>query len=240
MVCFYAPVRCNGEVIGVLRGAYLAEEYLKDMLTTTYFGEAANVYLSMPDGTVIASSDGRTYQRELIDELTGTGVIDGKTAEGVRNIFVQGGEGAFLCTRDSKTDNICAMYLHENKYVLVQTFPKSVTQSMIRDENFVGIRLEIMLIGLFVLYIISLIVRGEQEKKRLEKENREMGYIINGVNTLFTHFAMVDFETNTYQYLSGTGRKNKGLAESGRYEELTAYLCSLLVEEKDRRACRAA
>ncbi|MDE7045544.1 MAG: hybrid sensor histidine kinase/response regulator, partial [Acetatifactor sp.] len=34
MLCFYSPVRYNGEIIGVLRGAYLAEEYLKDMLST--------------------------------------------------------------------------------------------------------------------------------------------------------------------------------------------------------------
>ena len=31
MVNFYAPVRYKGEIIGVLRGAYLAEEYLQDM-----------------------------------------------------------------------------------------------------------------------------------------------------------------------------------------------------------------
>ncbi|MCI8377587.1 MAG: response regulator [Lachnospiraceae bacterium] len=234
MLCFYAPVRYDGKVIGVLRGAYLAEEYLKDMLKTTYFGEPANVYLSMPDGTVIASSSGKEYGRELIEELTKTGVIDGKAADGVRKIFKNGGEGAFLCSSDSETDNICSMYLPQNRYVLTQTFPKNVTQRMIHDENFVGIRLEAMLIGLFVLYIISLIVRTERARKRLEKENREMGYIINGVNTLFTRFAMVDFETDTYQYLSGTAPKNSGMKECGNYEDLAVHLCSILVNEKDR------
>lgn len=234
MLCFYAPVYYDGKVIGVLRGAYLAEEYLKDMLHTTYFGEAANVYLSMPDGTVIAGSDGRTYERKLVDELTGDGVIDEKAADGVRKVFEHGGEGAFLCDSDSKTDNICTMYLPNNKYVLTQTFPKNVTQSMVRAENWIGIRLEIMLIGLFVIYIISLIVRGEREKKRLEKENREMGYIIDGVNTLFTRFVMVDFETDTYQYLAGTVPENSGLKECGRYEDLTAHLCAILADEKDR------
>ena len=43
MACFYAPVYSGGEIIGVLRGAYLAEEYLKNMLHTTYFGEEAGV-----------------------------------------------------------------------------------------------------------------------------------------------------------------------------------------------------
>ena len=234
MLCFYAPVRYDGKVIGVLRGAYLAEEYLKDMLKTTYFGEPANVYLSMPDGTVIASSSGKEYGRKLIEELTKTGVIDGKAANGVRKIFKNGGEGAFLCSSDSETDNICSMYLPKNRYVLTQTFPKNVTQRMIHDENFVGIRLEAMLIGLFVLYIISLIVRREWARKRLEKENREMGYIIDGVNTLFTRFAMVDFETDTYQYLSGTAPKNSGMKECGNYEDLAVHLCSILVNEKDR------
>ncbi len=234
MLCFYAPVRYDGKVIGVLRGAYLAEEYLKDMLKTTYFGEPANVYLSMPDGTVIASSSGKEYGRKLIEELTKTGVIDGKAANGVRKIFKNGGEGAFLGSSDSETDNICSMYLPKNRYVLTQTFPKNVTQRMIHDENFVGIRLEAMLIGLFVLYIISLIVRRERARKRLEKENREMGYIIDGVNTLFTRFAMVDFETDTYQYLSGTAPKNSGMKECGNYEDLAVHLCSILVNEKDR------
>ena len=54
MACFYAPVYYEGQVIGVLRGAFLAEEYLRSMLATTYFGEEANVFLCAPDGRVIA------------------------------------------------------------------------------------------------------------------------------------------------------------------------------------------
>ena len=54
MACFYTPVRYEGEIIGVLRGAFLAEEYLQSMLSTTYFGEAAEVFLCTPDGRVIA------------------------------------------------------------------------------------------------------------------------------------------------------------------------------------------
>lgn len=39
MACFYAPVYYQGKIIGVLRGAFLAEEYLRSMLATTYFGK---------------------------------------------------------------------------------------------------------------------------------------------------------------------------------------------------------
>ena len=80
MVSFYAPVRYQGEIIGVLRGSYLAEEYLKDMLTTSYFGEAADVYLCMENGRAIASSEGDIYEEDLIDKLVETNVIDAQAA----------------------------------------------------------------------------------------------------------------------------------------------------------------
>ena len=234
MACFYAPVRYKGEIFGVLRGAYTAEENLRDMLTTTYFGEEAGVFLCTPDGRIIASSNDTTYDEKIIDMLLNSGMIDKNAAANVKEIFENGGEGAFACDSKSKTDNICVMYLEKNNYVLVQTFPKNVTQSMIRDENLIGVQLEIMLIGLFIIYIVTLLIRAGRKKKLLEQENLEMGYIINGVNTLFSRFAMVDFETDTYQYLSGTRPEDSGLAVSGSYKDLSKYLCSIMIEDDDR------
>ena len=235
MACFYAPVYAKDEVVGVLRGAYLAEEYLEDMLTTTYFGEEAVVFLCTPEGRVIASSNNTTYEKNLLEVLVELGVIDKNTAIDAQGIFENGGAGAFVCAPGCETDNICVVCLSENNFVLVQTFPKNVTQRMIKDENFVGIRLEIMLIGLFVLYIVALLIRAGRQKKILEKKNREMGYIISGVNTLFSRFILVDFETDTYQLLSGTMPENSGLALSGSYEALADYMCSVLLDEDERR-----
>ncbi len=230
MACFYAPVYYKGEIVGVLRGAFLAQEYLKNMLTTTYFGEEAQVFLCAPDGRVIASSDGTDYEGHLLDALTETEVIDQAAAGEVRRIFENGGDGAFACSPSSKTDNICVAYLPESDYVIVQTFPKNVTQRMIAEENLVGIQLEIMLIAVFAAYIIFIIIRSRRKRKQLEKENREMGYIISGVNTLFSRFAMVDLEKDTYQYLSGTRPEGDGIAESGRYRNLVVYLAGFVEE----------
>ena len=233
MLCFYAPVRYQGEIIGVLRGAYLAEEYLKDMLATTYFGEAASVHLCMPDGRILACSDAKGHDGKIIDLLLETGVIDKDTAKRAEAVFQNGGEGAFVCDSGSKTDNICVRYLSENDFVLTQTFPKKVTENMIKDENFVGIQLEAMLIGLFIVYIFALLIRARREKKQLKKENQEMGYIINGVNTLFSRFVMVDFETDQYQYLAGTRPEDDELSVRGTYRELTDYLCKNLLKDSD-------
>lgn len=234
MVSFYAPVHYKDKLIGVFRGAYMAEKYLQKMLSTTYFGEQADVFLCMPDGAVIANSNNQVYDKDLVVTLEETGVIDRDTALKTREIFDKGGEGAFICTSKCKTDNICVINLPGNDFVFVQTFPKNVTQRMIKDENLVGIRLESILVVLFVIYIISLLIRARRERKLLEEENREMGYIISGVNTLFTRFAMVDFEAGTYNYLAGTTPEDDSLAVSGKYTGFIKHLCSSLTEEEDK------
>ena len=236
MSCFYAPIHYEGEVIGVLRGAFLAEEHLQSMLATTYFGEAAGVYLCTSEGSVIASSNGSgAYTGNLVDALISDGVIDEGTAVKVKEVFKNGGKGAFVCEPDCKTDNICITYLDDNNFVLVQTFPKDVTQEMIRIENLIGIQLEAILIGLFAMYIVMLLIRARWEKKLLEEQNREMGYIINGVRTLFNRFTVVNLETDTYRYLAGTKPENSNIAVSGPYEDLIEHLCSIMIEETDRR-----
>ncbi len=234
MACFYAPISYGGEVTGVLRGSYLAEEYLKDMLAASYFGEKADVFLCTPEGRVIASSDVDKIEGDLLEILLGGGIIDQGTAGKVRDAFQNGGDGAFLCGPGSKTDNICVAHLPENGYVLVQAFPTSVTQAMVKAENLVGIQLEAMLIGLFLIYVVILIVRSSRKKKLLKQENQEMGYIITGVNKLFPRYAMVDFETDSYQYLSGTRSEGSVLPEAGPYQDLLEYLGSLMEEESVR------
>lgn len=235
MIRFYSPVYYDGRIIGVLWGAYMAEEYLADMLTTSYFGEAADVFLCMPDQTIVADSTPQKYEeKKLVETLVQNGVIDEKTADTVSEIFEKGGEGAFNCDADSKTDNICVTYLPKSGYVLVQTFPKNVTQSMIQAANRVGIILEGILVILFLIYVALLLVHNRKEKKLLEQENREMGYIIGGVTTLFSRFAMVNFETDTYQYLAGTRPEDSKITGSGSYEDLSTYLCSIMLEENSR------
>ena len=42
---YYAPLRHQDEIFGMLLGLYFAEDYLQEMLETNYFGEAATVFL---------------------------------------------------------------------------------------------------------------------------------------------------------------------------------------------------
>ncbi|MCM1038054.1 MAG: response regulator [Ruminococcus sp.] len=85
---------------------------------------------------------------------------------------------------------------------------------------------EIVLIVLFAAYIVIVLIRTRHKRKALEKENREMGYIISGVNTLFSRFAMMDFELDTYQYLAGTQPEDGGIADHGDYRDIMNYLAA--------------
>ncbi|MCM1136737.1 MAG: response regulator [Clostridium sp.] len=232
---FYAPVWDDDKVSGVLLGLYLAEDYLQEILETSYFGEEADVYLCTQNGEVIASSSGEKQEKLLPEVLRDTGVIDAKTAENVWEVFRgEAEEKGYLCASGSLTDNLCALHVPETDYILVQAFPKSVTQTMIREANRTGMILQVILIALFILYIMLLLVRSRRQRRQLERENREMGYIIGGVRTLFARFILVDMEEGSYQYLAGTAPERGELDASGPYEDFTDYLCSFLTDAEER------
>ena len=224
MAVFYAPVEYDGQTIGVLLGIYFAEDYLRDMLSADYFGEPADAFLCTRDGAVIASSSGGSYDRPLPDALRAAGSIDAETAGLVREAFQEDAEDAgFICAPGSLTDNLCVFHIPNSEYILVQTFPKSVTQAMIRNANHAGMVLQIILIVLFAIYILVLLIRGRAQRKTLEKQNTQFGYVLDGLNTLFSsRYLTADLENNTYSYMRGIQPLSGGLATEGAYPDIIA------------------
>ena len=221
-IMFYAPVTVNGEIIGINRGSYVAEQCLKEILHTTYFGEPSVTWLCMPNGRVIASSDDLEYGEEgLPDILEKGGFVDSSTAQAVRNVFEKGGEGAFICAEGSRTDNLCVSYIPDSQYVLVQAFPPNVTKRMINRANAAGISLEIALIVLFVVYFILVIVNSVKQRRVLEDENRQINYVLKGLNTLFSSkYLTVDLETGIYSYTAGVKLSDNQAMREGAYSDI--------------------
>ncbi len=234
MINFYAPIYYKGEIAGVLQGAYYAKQYLQTMLASSHFGEDINVYLCTKSGDSIASSDGVIHEGNLLNLLFLNGVIDKETAAAAEKSLDKGEACAFICDDESSANNICIIPLPKSDYVLIQTFPQNITQSMIGAANRTGMMLEALLIGFFVLYILLLMIQERKEKRRLKELNREFSYVISSVKTLFTRFILADFEEDTYQYLAGTSPERDGFAPRGRYEAFARHMCSYLAEEEDR------
>jgi len=221
-IMFYAPVQLDGEIIGIIRGSYVAEQYLNKILDTTYFGEFCPTWLCMPGGEVIANSDDQDYgEGSLPDILESRGFIDSRTADGVREIFENGGQNAFICEGGSATDIICVTYLPNYDFVLVQTFPPNVTRSMINRANEAGIGLEVALIMLFAVYFIVVVVNSMKQRRALEVENRQISYVLKGLNTLFSSkYLTVDLETGVYSYIARMKLSDNRAVTEGTYADI--------------------
>ncbi len=237
MMVFYAPI-CRGKnVDGMFLGLYFAEEYLRDMLATSYFGEDADVFLCTTDGRVLASSNGGAYGDMLLDSLSESGVIDAATAKAAQPVFTDGGEVALLCSKGCKTDNICVINLPKHNYVLVQTFPQNVTQAMVARANMAGVVLEICLIALFVIYIVFLVVRAGRQCKKLETENKTFSDVLHGVNILFSsRYLIADLEDDHYTYMAGAGPVNTSIPMEGVYSQIMKFHAADLIGEEEKEA----
>lgn len=239
MMVFYAPVYSGQEIAGVLAGLYFAENYLRDMLAVDYFGETADVFLCSQDGKMIASSGAGDYGENLLDSLTESGVIDAGTAKASQAVFTDGGEVALLCGKGCKTDNLCVIDLPEYKYVLVQAFPKDVTQSMVNRADMAGIKLEICLLVMFLIYIAFLIVRAGRQRKVLETENKMINDVLRGMNIIFSsRYLMINLETNRYAYIAGSGPMNADIPLEGVYSELIEAQANDIIEDERKELFR--
>ena len=174
MAVAYAPVVHDDEVIGVLLGLYFAENYLSEMLEVSYFGEPADTFLCTQDGMAIAASNTVSYDRPLLDVLQESGQIDSLTAEKAWEVFHRntGSEG-FICRAGSGTDNLCVTCIPDSDHILVQAFPQSITQAMLKRANHAGMILQGILTGLFAVYIVILVLQAQRRRLQLERESQE-------------------------------------------------------------------
>ena len=237
MMVFYAPVYRDEEIAGIFLGMYFAEDYLKNMLSASYFGEPADVFLCTREGMVIAHSGNGTYGDNLFDSLTESGIIDVETAKTARTAVMDGIDMALLCSEGSKTDNLCVMHLEGYEYVLVQAFPKNITQTMVNRANMAGVALEIYLLVLFVINVVFLVIRAARQRKRLEKENKIINDVLRGMNILFSsRYLMVDLENDSYSYAARMGPMSANVPLDGVYSELVKVYAAEIIEDKERDA----
>ncbi len=207
---------------GLLLGLYFAEDYLRDMLTVSYFGEQAAAFLCTQDGKIIASSRESGFDQYLPDLLLEDGSVNAEIAGKLWASFKGGGENlGFTCGADCLLDNLCVFRIPNSEYILVQTFPQSVTQSMIREANHTGMVLQVILIGLFAAYILILLLRARKHRKVLEKQNTQFGYVLDGFNTLFSsRYLTVDLKNNTYSYMAGIRPLSSSVTMEGSYNDI--------------------
>ena len=237
LVNFYTPLRYKGEIIGVLRGVFLAEERMQELLEASFFGVEAASFLCMTDGTVIAANYGAEKDfgapENIKAYLTDGTYLSEENKERVARVFENGKSTAFSFQIGYETGSGYVTRLENTGWLLVQTFPAKVTGQMYREAIGAGVFLEISLIMLFLLYIAYVLRTSRREKKRLLEENRDMDYVIHGAPRFFDRFVLVDLEENTYRYLLDGEPSRGGLPRTGAYPALAGHILEGLQGRSD-------
>lgn len=235
VLVFYAPVKFENRIIGVLHGSYLAEKYLYNMLESTYFGKPSDSYLCKPNGEIIASNNHDITSGHILEVLVNKKIINREVSRDAAEIFRNGGSGVFTCSDNSHTDNLSLTYVPGYDFVLVQTFPETVTESMVENANRAGIELESMLLCLFILYAAFILIRNHAQKKRLKKENTDFSWVINGLNNLFSsRYCIVDLKDGEYFYITADTEKNKNSIKNGNYSNFMHKYAEKVIGQKAR------
>lgn len=238
---FYTPVYYQGKIIGVLRGVFLAEERVKQLLKSSFFGVDATTFLCMSDGVVIAGNgpDLRYgYETGIRKLLFNDSNMDKEMVERVVCALENGQSTGFLYKNGRDEGNGYLTKLSVNDWYLIQTFPASVTSSFYQESNHAGIQLEVSLIVLFAVYIAFILISGGRQRRRLMAENRDMDFILRGMPMLFDRFILVDLDRNTYRYLRGSRPIFADMEPKGRYDELEKHIIQNVEGAADRERMR--
>lgn len=235
LVNFYTPLRYKGEIIGVLRGVFLANDRMQDLLKSSFFGVSSSSFLCMSDGVLIAqNSESEQFSEKLKNNLEDEEHDKEKSGEIIQDALEHGNSASFIYRIDGEAGNGYVTKLESNDWFLIQTFPIKVTGEMFREANSAGVFFQIALIFVFVVYIIIILVSNRRQNKKLLNENRDMNDVIQSIPRLYEWFVEIDLEKGTYRYMLNKNPAEKEVPSEGEYHLLKEYILNSVREQTDK------
>ncbi len=221
IVIFYTPVRYQGEIFGVLNGMF-REETLQKAIAAEFFGASAKSVICMADGTVISSYGFQPPAENLLESPVWGDTLSEESLSELRGAFTA--RQAQCRTAQGTSGEITVSLVPiEDDWMLVQTFPSAVTKQMETSANSAGIKLELRLIALFVIYVAYLILTNLHKRRQLTWEKVRLSGIVEGLVPLFTRLLIVELGPQTYEYLKGAP---SDLPVRGAVKNLDRYMIS--------------
>ncbi|MDO4516402.1 MAG: response regulator [Bacillota bacterium] len=231
LVIFYAPLRLDGEVVGILTGRY-RQQQMRDILTFSYFGEPANTYLCLPDGTVIASSK-EEKPKNILDTLNRNDGADKEAVNILTDALSTGSSVSFTYTNSYGSSAAYVTKLPHSDWMLLQIFPIQVTSEMLNESGTAAAFLLLWLVILFALYILLLLLENHREKMKLTSEKQQMRAIVDSTSRLFSRFILADLEHDTYVILRNDDlTSGEHLPDRGAYSDLCDFWNSRFLDEE--------
>lgn len=221
VMVFYAPLYFDGDIVGVLSGVY-REQTLSDFVTTYFFGEQTTTYLCASDGSIVARSTVFAVHADNAFDIYGGSELNSITLEELERDFAMGISTSFTYKSSSGLGNAYMMKLPSHDWILLRTFPESITDSMVSKATNAGILLVSGVVIAAALFIAVLFVQSRRQQKQLLFERQKATRIIDASTNLFTGLISVDLIGETYEYLKGDCM-NGEIAPVGTFQSLYDY-----------------
>lgn len=177
VVVFYAPLRYDGDIIGVLAGHY-RQAVMTNLISSSFLDHSAEAYLFLSNGDVISSSVENNRIGNLMTDAREPEEVDEEELELFRDTIEARESASFIYTGKAGSGTAYVTGLPDYDWMLLQSFPAEVTQSMFEDANLTGIRMAAGMAVLFAVYIAVLLYMNYSQRRELMKEmSREIQYL---------------------------------------------------------------
>lgn len=231
VVAFFAPVRYQGTVVGVMVSVY-REDSLTEIMTTEFYGEATPTYLCMPDGTIIARATPNPSDAVSIDQVFSEDQLDGATLASIGADLESGSDASFTYKTPEGVGNTFVSRLPSYDWSIVRSFPAEITNEMISNANLSGI---FVIAGVLIAALIVIAVLLLQARKRnteLLLERQEATRIIDASTNLYNSLLSIDLVNKTYESLKNDDALGELPAE-GSYELLCKFFESAMEKSNE-------
>ncbi len=227
LVIFYTPFYYKDKIVGVLSGL-LKEKNFYRYLVLDYFGVKGSTYLLERNGDVIFYSGQGNKPDNLLQNLQENHKLYENDREKLERSLKSGSSTSFNYRGVNGAGSAYITALKGGDWLLLQSLPSQLTKGMAQKANSAGIALEIKLFIAFSVYVFYLFMKNRLQKRELISEKQEISQIVEAIPQLFTRFALVNFEDNTYEYLDS---QEIGAPGRGNYTDLIDYLKDKYVED---------
>ncbi len=215
LLIFYTPFYYKEEILGVLSGIVRSDTI--DAILSSNEGQS---FVLDREGNVVLTKGGVGGDINFLQHWQISNRLAKSDLRKLENALEEGTAVNFHYQGTDGVGNAYVMPLAGGDWMLMQSYSSQLINKMAGEANSVGIRLEAKLAAVFLLYILFLLFKSHRQKKQLVEENQQMYNIVGAVTKLFSRFALINFEDNTYEYV---GDKSVEAPQHGTYTDLISY-----------------
>jgi len=247
VIVFYAPIKVEGEIVGVMSGHY-NKERLRVLFSDRLFNYSPHTYLFQKDGEVIASSETALKDGNIVKGLSMENFQGSFSYQNILE-FLDNPDQTYISFGFGKSGHTSVGSIvksGDESWMILIVMPDSVTSGMVLAANQTGIILEIILVLVFLSYMYVVLSSFRHQEKHLQylvetatenlnqtvKEERKQQAIISSLAGIYIYAYYFDMGTLEYGAIRRTGNYATIIPEQGDITDvLQLYLEQLILPD---------